>query len=210
VHWGRRHDQFGLRKLRNSLRSLRISRSPYHTRSSLLQFAELDRHNSPVARGADLTPALPSARVLRERREERLWVGGEEPPGGWGGHGSGGHGVPSVRSRGGVSVTRLFADTEGPYPGPHCWVVAGGVSPRRERGRASAERPLTHRAKQKPHAVKRDELAPGPRRKKEESLHAVEQGKPIAPAAERATSLARGGSRGRSSKTWSPRNRHGW
>ena len=40
-----------------------------------------------VARGADLATSLPSARVLRERREERLWVGGEEPPGGWGGHG---------------------------------------------------------------------------------------------------------------------------
>ena len=45
---GRRHDQLGLRKLRSSLRSLRTSRSPYDKWSSLLQFAELDRHNCHV------------------------------------------------------------------------------------------------------------------------------------------------------------------
>jgi hypothetical protein len=28
----------------------------------------------------------------------------------------------------------LFADTEGPRPGPHCRVVASGDSARRERG----------------------------------------------------------------------------
>jgi hypothetical protein len=52
---------------------------------------------------------------------------------------SGGHGDPGVRIRGGVSGTRLFADTEGPHSGPHCRVVASGVSARREWGRARAE-----------------------------------------------------------------------
>ena len=63
-----------------------------------------------------------------------FWVGGKDPPGGWSGHVSEGHGVPNVRIRGGVPGTRLHADTEGPHPGPHCWVVARGVSARRERG----------------------------------------------------------------------------
>jgi hypothetical protein len=56
--------------------------------------------------------------------------------------------APAVRIRGGVSVTRLYlyADTEGPRPGPHCRVGADGVSARRERGRASAERCTTRRA----------------------------------------------------------------
>ena len=59
-----------------------------------------------------------------------------------------------MRIRGGVSVTPFHADTEGPQAGPPCWVVAEAVLARRERGRASPERPLTRRAKQKPHAVK--------------------------------------------------------
>jgi hypothetical protein len=85
-------------------------------------------------------------------------------PAGEGGHLSGGHGVPSVRTRGGVSVMRLIADTEGPRPGPHFWVVAGGVSARRERGQASAERPLTRRAKNPTKSKK--ECQPSQRRKK--------------------------------------------
>ncbi len=62
--------------------------------------------------------------------------------------------APGVRIRGGVSVTRLclHADTEGPRPGPRCRVGDGGVSARREWGRASAERRTTRRAKQS-HAV---------------------------------------------------------
>ena len=55
---------------------------------------------------------------------------------------------PQRADRGGVSVTRSHADTEGSRPGTRCWVVAAGASARRERGRASAERPLTRRAKQ--------------------------------------------------------------
>ena len=115
---------------------------------------------APVARGADLTTTLPSTTVLLERCEQFFWVVGlhsarrvewpllRRPRG------------PQRAARGGVSVTRPFVDTEGPRPGPHCWVVAGGVSVRCERGRASAERPLTRRAKQKPHAVKRKAANP--------------------------------------------------
>ena len=101
-------------------------------------------------------------------------VGKENPPGGWGGYLSGGHGVPSVRIRGGVSVTRPFADTEGPHPGTHCWVVAAGVSARRERGRASAERSLTRRAKQRPHAVEPTRWRRLQAHGAEENLHGVE------------------------------------
>jgi hypothetical protein len=74
-----------------------------------------------------------------------------------GGHRSGGHGVPSVRSRGGVSVTRFLADTEGPRPGTHCWVVAGGVSARREsrlRRDEQAPRGRSPAGQNRPHAVK--------------------------------------------------------
>jgi hypothetical protein len=52
--------------------------------------------------------------------------------------------------RDGVSVTRLFADTEGPRCGTRCWVADEGVSERSERGRASDERPRTRLAKQEP------------------------------------------------------------
>jgi hypothetical protein len=44
---------------------------------------------------------------------------------------------------GGVSVTRLQVDTEGPRRRTRCWVGVKGISARSERGRASAERPCT-------------------------------------------------------------------
>jgi hypothetical protein len=117
------------------------------------------RRDRPPAAPAHWKPALPNNLSIV------LLGGGRDPPGGWGGHRSGGHGVPSVRIRGGVSVTRSCADTEGPHPGAHCWVVASGVSVRSERGRASAERLPTRRAKQS-HAVKQKKTAaPGPRGK---------------------------------------------
>jgi predicted dehydrogenase len=70
-----------------------------------------------------------------------------------------------------VSVTRLLADTEGPRPGPHCWVVAGGVSAHREWRRASAEWPLTRRAKRNASRSQRKRQDSRPAGKK--SRHAV-------------------------------------
>jgi hypothetical protein len=81
----------------------------------------------------------------------RAW--GETPHCGWGGHLSGGDGVPSVRIWGGVSGARSSADTEGPRRGPHCRVVTSGVSAPRERGRATAEWVAYPPSKQTPHAV---------------------------------------------------------
>jgi hypothetical protein len=109
------------------------------------------RRDRPPAAPANGKAAFPNSLSIV------LLGGGRDPPGGWGGHVSGGHGVPSVRIRGGVSGTRVLADTEGPDPGAHCWVVASGVSARGERGRASAQRPPTRRAKQS-HAVREQEL----------------------------------------------------
>ena len=72
---------------------------------------------APSARGADLPATLPLATALLETCEKRLWVGEKVRSAGASGHLSGGHGVPSVRTRGGVSVTRFHADAEGPDPG---------------------------------------------------------------------------------------------
>ena len=68
-------------------------------------------------------------------------------------------GTPACGSRVGCRGRRLLRTPRGPDPGPHCWVVASGVSARRERGRATAERRLTRQAKQQLHAVKQN-LAP--------------------------------------------------
>jgi hypothetical protein len=73
---------------------------------------------------------------------------------------------PSARIRDGVSVTRSFAGTEGSRPGTRCWVAVAGVSVRGERGRASAERPRTRGATQKPSRRDKTKSAPSPRGKK--------------------------------------------
>jgi hypothetical protein len=124
------------------------------------------RSDRPPAAPADGRPTLPHSFPIF------IGWGTRIRPAGGAAMVSGGHGVPSVRIRGGVSVTRSFADTEGPHSGPHCWVVAEEVSARRERGRASAERPRTRRAKQS-HAVRKG--GKGPPRHRQNKPHAVKQ-----------------------------------
>jgi hypothetical protein len=57
-----------------------------------------------------------------------------------------------------VSGTLPHADTEGPRPGPRCWVVARGVSGRSAWGRAKPEKRFTRRAKKTFTAVKNRKL----------------------------------------------------
>ena len=115
---------------------------------------------APSARGAEFT-TTPRSRLKRSRgpATEQLGpgsnvssrrVGVSNRPAGASGHASAGCGLPSGRLAAGYRWRGFIRTARGPTAGRPCpaagGIAAGGVSARRERGRASAEWPRTRRA----------------------------------------------------------------
>jgi hypothetical protein len=83
--------------------------------------------------------------------------------------------VPSGRLAAGCRWRGVIRTGRGPTEGRPCSVAAGGVSERSERGRASDERPLTRRAKQKPSRSDKQESDRAAARQKKTSTKWNEQ-----------------------------------
>jgi hypothetical protein len=123
-------------------------------------------HHHPLCRGP--SRVVPPSWVAGVVGTPPCTSGGGNPirQAGASGNASGGYGSPSGRPAAGYRWRGFLRTARGPTAGRPCSVAAGGVSARRERGRASDERPHTRLAKQSRHGVRRKKRGMGQSPKK--------------------------------------------